>query len=89
MKQLGSPSVRRTNQRDDRAHVRRDESFFTRKFLASNVDYESVRGVKAAVAAGVPLKELMRADTDVRGRVEALARNGAELDVLVGSLART
>jgi ubiquinone biosynthesis protein Coq4 len=65
-----------------------DESFFTRKFLASNVDYESVRGVKAAVAVGVPLKELMRADNDTRGRVEELARNGAELDVLVGSLAR-
>jgi ubiquinone biosynthesis protein Coq4 len=65
-----------------------DESFFTRKFLASNVDYESVRGVKAAVAAGVPLRELMSADTDTRGRVEALARDGAERDVLVGSLAR-
>jgi ubiquinone biosynthesis protein Coq4 len=65
-----------------------DDSFFTRKFLASNVDYESVRGVKAAVAAGLPLQELMRADSDARGRVEALARNGAELDVLVGSLAR-
>ena len=65
-----------------------DESFFTRKFLASNVDYESVRGVKAAVAAGVPLRELMGADADTRGRVEALAREGAERDVLVGSLAR-
>ena len=65
-----------------------DESFFTRKFLASNVDYESVRGVKAAVAAGVPLRELMGADADTRGRVEALAREGAERDVLVGALAR-
>jgi ubiquinone biosynthesis protein Coq4 len=64
-----------------------DESFFTRRFLASNVDYESVRGVKAAVEAGVPLKDLMRADPDTRGRVEKLARNGAEVDVLVGALA--
>ncbi len=64
-----------------------DESFFTRTFLASNVDYESVRGVKAAVEAGVPVKQLMRADVDTRGRVEKLARDGAEVDVLMGALA--
>jgi ubiquinone biosynthesis protein Coq4 len=63
-----------------------DESFFTRRFLASNVDYESVRGVKAAVGAGVPLKDLMRADTDTRSRVEKLALEGAKVDVLVGAL---
>jgi ubiquinone biosynthesis protein Coq4 len=64
-----------------------DESFFTRTFLASNVDYESVQGVKAAVEAGVPVKQLMRADVDTRGRVEALARGGAQVDVLMGALA--
>ena len=64
-----------------------DESFFTRKFLASSVDYESVRGVKAAVEAGVPVKELMRADADTRSQVEKLAREGAEVDVLIGALA--
>lgn len=63
-----------------------DESFFTRKFLASNVDYESVQGVKAAVALGVSIRELMRADGDTRARVEELARSGADLDVLVGAL---
>ena len=64
-----------------------DESFFSRKFLASNLDYESVQGVKAAVESGVPLKELMRASTDTRSRVEKLAREGAGLDVMVGALA--
>jgi ubiquinone biosynthesis protein COQ4 len=64
-----------------------DESFFTRTFLASNVDYESVRGVKAAVEAGVPVKELMRSDTETRSRVERLARDGAEVDVLLEALA--
>ena len=64
-----------------------DESFFTRRFLQSNVDYESVRGVKAAVEAGVPVKDLMRADADIRRHVEKLARDGAEVDVLVGALA--
>jgi hypothetical protein len=63
-----------------------DDGFFTRKFLAPNVDYESVRGVKAAVAAGVPLKALMQADTDVRSRVEDAARGGADLHVLTESL---
>jgi hypothetical protein len=63
-----------------------DESFFTRKFLASNVDYESVRGVKAAVEAGVPVKELMCAEPDIRSHVEELAREGAELDVLISAL---
>jgi hypothetical protein len=56
-----------------------DESFFTRRFLASNVDYESIRGVKAAVEAGVPVKDLMRADEDTRRRVERLARSGGTL----------
>ena len=64
-----------------------DESFFTRKFLASNVDYESVRGVKAAVEAGVPVKDLMRADANIRSHVEKFARDGAEVDVLIGALA--
>jgi ubiquinone biosynthesis protein COQ4 len=64
-----------------------DESFFTRKFLASNVDYESVQGVKAAVEAGVPVKDLMRAAADTRSRVEKLARDGAGVDVLVDALA--
>jgi ubiquinone biosynthesis protein Coq4 len=64
-----------------------DESFFTRKFLASNVDYESVQGVKAAVEAGVPVKDLMRADAEVRSRVGQLARDGAEATVLIGALA--
>jgi ubiquinone biosynthesis protein Coq4 len=64
-----------------------DDGFFTRTFLASNVDYESVRGVKAAVEAGVPLKELMRATDDSRSRVEKLAREGAGVDVLVEALA--
>jgi ubiquinone biosynthesis protein COQ4 len=64
-----------------------DESFFTRTFLASNVDYESVQGVKAAVEAGVPLKDLMRAASDTRSRVEKLALGGAGMDVLVGALA--
>jgi hypothetical protein len=64
-----------------------DESFFTRKFLASNIDYESVRGVKAAIEAGVAVKELMRADADTRRRVEKLARDGAGVDALVGALA--
>jgi hypothetical protein len=64
-----------------------DESFFTRTFLASNVDYESVRGVKAAVEAGVPVKDLMRSDTATRSRVERLARDGAGVDVLLEALA--
>jgi hypothetical protein len=64
-----------------------DEGFFTRKFLASNVDYESVKGVKAAVEAGVPVKDLMRANADIRSHVEKLARDGAEVDVLIGALA--
>jgi hypothetical protein len=65
-----------------------DESFFTRKFLASNVDYESVRGVKVAVAAGVPLQDLMRSNADTRDRVEKLAREGADADTLRGALAQ-
>jgi ubiquinone biosynthesis protein Coq4 len=64
-----------------------DESFFTRRFLASNVDYESIRGVKAAVEAGVPVKDLMRADEDTRRRVERLARSGAGRDALIEGLA--
>ncbi len=65
----------------------KDEGFFTRRFLASGVDYESVHGVKAAVEAGVPVKDLMRAETGVRRRVEKLAREGAQVDVLVRALA--
>ncbi len=64
-----------------------DESFFTRTFLASNVDYESVRGVKAAVEAGVPVRELMRSDAETRSRVEKLALDGAEAEVLLEALA--
>jgi len=64
-----------------------DESFFTRKFLASNVDYESVRGVKAAVEAGVPVKDLMRADPGLRSHVEKLALDGAQLDIMIDALA--
>ncbi len=64
-----------------------DESFFTRTFLASNVDYESVRGVKAAVEAGVSVKDVMRADPETRRRVERLARDGARVDVLLETLA--
>ena len=63
-----------------------DESFFTRTFLASNVDPESVRGVKAAVEAGVSIEALMRSDTGTRSRVEALARDGADLGALLGAL---
>lgn len=63
-----------------------DESFFTTRFLASNIDYESVQGVKAAVSAGVPVKELMQADTETRGRVEEAALGGAELRVLTEAL---
>jgi ubiquinone biosynthesis protein Coq4 len=63
-----------------------DESFFTTKFLASNVDYESVRGLKAAVSAGVPLRALMQADTEIRGRVEEAALAGAELGALTEAL---
>ncbi len=63
-----------------------DESFFTLRFLASNVDLQSVQGVKAAVEAGVPLKDLMRADPETRGRVEKLAREGADAKVLVSAL---
>lgn len=59
-----------------------DDGFFTRTFLASNVDPESVRGVKAAVEAGVSVKDVMRADPDTRSRVEALALGGAGADVL-------
>ncbi|GAG02106.1 unnamed protein product, partial [marine sediment metagenome] len=64
-----------------------DDGFFTRRFLASNVDYDSVQGVKSAVEAGVSVKDLMRADIDTRRRVEKLAREGAAVDVLVGALA--
>ena len=56
-------------------------------FLAPNVDYESVRGVKAAVATGVPVKQLMSASTGTRARVEELALGGAALDELLASLA--
>jgi ubiquinone biosynthesis protein COQ4 len=59
-----------------------DDSFFTRNFLASNVDYESVKGVKAAVEAGVRVKDLMSANADVRSEVERLARDGSSLDDL-------
>lgn len=65
-----------------------DGSFFTRRFLAPNVDYESVRGVKASVAAGVSVREVMGADSDTRRRVEELAVGGAELRVLRDALAR-
>jgi hypothetical protein len=64
-----------------------DDSFFTRTFLESNVDYESVRGVKAAVEAGVPVKDLMRADADIRSQVEKLALEGADVEILLGTLA--
>jgi ubiquinone biosynthesis protein Coq4 len=64
-----------------------DTSFFTRTFLASNVDYDSVRGVKAAVEAGVPVKELMRSDEETRGRVGQLALGGAKADALLEALA--
>lgn len=64
-----------------------DDSFFTRTFLASNVDSESVRGVKAAVEAGVSVKDVMRADTETRSRVERLALDGAGVDVLLEALA--
>lgn len=64
----------------------KDESFFTRKVLASNIDYESVRGVKAAVTIGVPVPELMRADPETRKRVEEAARGGAPLHVLAETL---
>ena len=63
-----------------------DEGFFTRKFLAPNVDYESVRGIKAAVTAGVPVRALMQADSDLRGRVEEAALNGAEFPSLAEAL---
>jgi hypothetical protein len=43
--------------------------------------------VKAAIEAGVPVKDLMGADADIRSQVEKLARDGAELDVLIGALA--
>ena len=46
-----------------------------------------MRGVKAAVEAGVPVKDLMRADAALRSQVEALARDGAAVDVLLGALA--
>jgi ubiquinone biosynthesis protein COQ4 len=64
-----------------------DESFFTRNFLASNVDYESVQGVKAAVEAGIPVRDLMRADTETRSHVEKLARDGAQAEALLRALA--
>lgn len=64
-----------------------DTSFFTRTFLASNVDNESVQGVKAAVEAGVPVRDLMRSDSATRGRVERLALDGARVDVLLEALA--
>ena len=64
-----------------------DDGFFTRTLLASNVDYESVQGVKAAVEAGVSVKDLMRANSDIRSNVEKLARDGAALDVLTSALA--
>lgn len=63
-----------------------DESFFTRKFLAPDVDYESVRGVKACVAAGVSVRALMGADIETRQRVERMALHGEGLDVLRRSL---
>ena len=63
-----------------------DESFFTRTFLASHVDKDSVRGVKAAVEAGVSVKDVMRADPETRCRVERLALDGAEADVLLEAL---
>ena len=84
--EFGLSSHMRFNTRINSAEWQ-DESFFTRRFLASNVDYESVRGVKAAVSAGLPLKDLMRADADTRGRVEALARDGAGVAALVDALA--
>ena len=64
-----------------------DDSFFTRTFLASNVDYESVQGVKAAVSAGIPVRALMGADGETRERVEAAARGGAGRDELAAALA--
>jgi ubiquinone biosynthesis protein COQ4 len=64
-----------------------DTSFFTRTFLASNVDYEAVRGVKAAVEAGVPVKKLMGSDQETRGRVGQLALDGAKVDALLEALA--
>ena len=64
-----------------------DEGFFTRTFLAPNVDLQSVQGVKTAVEAGVPLKDLMRVDVETRGRVEKLALEGADAEVLVNALA--
>ncbi len=63
-----------------------DESFFTRKFLAPNVDYESVRGVKAAVSAGVPIRALMCADPETRSRVERAALGGMGRDGLAEAL---
>jgi len=33
------------------------------------------------------VKDLMRADADIRSHVERLARDGAEVDVLLGALA--
>ncbi len=64
-----------------------DESFFTRTFLASHVDQESVRGVKAAVEAGVSVKELMRSSPETRSSVERLALDGANVDALLEALA--
>ncbi len=64
-----------------------DDSFFTRTFLASNVDDTSVQGTKAAVTAGVPVKALMSADDATRARVTKLARHGASRDELIASLA--
>jgi hypothetical protein len=43
--------------------------------------------VKAAIEAGVPVKDLMGADADTRSQVEKLARDGAEVDVLMSALA--
>ena len=42
----------------------------------------------AGPLASVPPRELMRADTDTRAGVEALTQSGAEVGVLVSSLAR-
>jgi len=64
-----------------------DTSFFTRTFLGSQVDGESVKGVKAAVEAGVPIKELMRSTPETRSSVERLALGGANVEALMEALA--
>ena len=40
-----------------------------------------------AVEAGVPVKDLMGANADIRSHVEQLARDGAKLETLIGTLA--